>query len=102
VDPWAGLERQLERQAFLAPAGQAWAPNANTITTEPLLGSLEARERVVAELGRALTAEEGTWWKERTAGGVTEADLQALLEIFCSEGGWAANGGELLADGRSS
>mgnify|MGYP000288624396 CR=1 FL=1 len=77
------LSRKVERQEYLrAREGTAWTPASSAAVDGPPLSSLDARERVVARLGRGLTREEGRWWRERLGEGVTEARLDELYTKF--------------------
>lgn len=81
-DVFSGLDERIARQAFLSPQGQPWQASTSLLAAPTLLGSLDARDEVVRRLGRSLSIEEGAWWRERTAEGVTTADLDTLFEQF--------------------
>ena len=76
------LSRQVAQQQYLrARTGTPWK-GPETGLEGPPLSSLDARERVVARLGRGLSLDEGRWWRERLGDGVTEARFDALFTEF--------------------
>lgn len=78
------LPERLARHAFLGgQRGQEWQPSqGQALVDSPMLGSIEARERVAAMLGRALTADEGAWWRARVGDGCSQAELDLAIDEF--------------------
>lgn len=85
-----GAER-IEKLTWLPTASTPWQPPASaevaSTLAEPVLSSLEARDQVVARLGRGLGLEEGDWWRARIGeSGITESGLEAALAEFLEAG----------------
>lgn len=79
------LDERLAKHAFLAAQqeGQVWQPSGGDgLADEPLLGSVEARERVAAMLGRPLGHDEAAWWRERIGDGCTQGAVDAAMHEF--------------------
>ncbi len=78
------LDERIARHAFLGgQQGRAWEPKEGQALVEsPMLGSIEARERVAAMLGRPLTSAEGAWWRERLGDGCNQAELDRAWDEF--------------------
>lgn len=71
----------LERQVFLSASGSTWSapPEAEPLLGTPLLGRVEALERLSAQLGRWLDDDEIETLGAAIGEGCTEADLPELL-----------------------
>lgn len=76
------LPDRLAALPRLSPTGMAWEPPKVETAAEPLMGSLDARERVTELLGRGLTPAEAGWWREVIGDGITASDLEEALDEF--------------------
>lgn len=76
------LDERLARHRYIERRGQAWTSKDTPIASEPVLGSMEARESIRNRLGRRLSREEGAWWRQRIGDGITPSDLEAAWEEF--------------------
>lgn len=78
------LDERIARHAFLGgQQGKAWVPkDGQALVETPMLGSIEARERVAAMLDRPLTSAEGAWWRQRLGDGCSQAELDLAWSEF--------------------
>lgn len=75
--PFEHLDAELARYNYLHRTGTPHAASAEP--EEELLDHYAAREWVRRQLGRDLSVEEGTWWRQQVGHGVTMTQLRALL-----------------------
>lgn len=83
VPVFAGLDDRIARQTFLPIEGTAWAANEDSVVAvAPKLSAVDVRIEISLRLDRPMTPEEGDWWQDRCAHGVTSDELEALYTTF--------------------
>ena len=92
-DLFDDLEERVAQHHYLTRPGTAWTPAATAVAAaSPLLGDLEICQQVAIRLGRALSLEEGAWWRARIGDGLSAPEVEQALMEFTAQGAGRATG----------